>query len=141
MARRGSPELDRLVRDLRELPRSVRRELKPALRRVADATANDMRRRSAWSSRIPGAVSVQHQPGAAAGEGFRIAVDASKAPHARPWEGNGRNGLRHRVFGRDVWVTEPARKFFFVSVDAGQQRLNAEVATAVQSAARRSGFR
>lgn len=137
--------LDALVAELGRIPVELRRQLRPALRRAAEPILRDAQRRAAWSTRIPGAITVrtsfsQRTPG------LRLRVDAGKAPHARPFEmGSQRaagGSLRHPVFGnRNVWVAQRTRPFFFPAVNAGRPAVMAETNAAVLAAARAAGFR
>ena len=139
-------ELDRLVADLSGLPRNVRRQAQPALERAARPIERDMKQRASWSSRIPGAIRITTSRaglfGAKRAPGVRLIVDASKAPHARAFEGiaSGRATFRHPVYavaGRQrVWVAQKARPFFAPAIVAGQAGVIRAVDEAIQAAAR-----
>jgi hypothetical protein len=118
---------------LAAVPPKLRTELRRNFRQVAGPIVNDMRNRASWSSRIPGAISVQSKFGERSA-GVFIRVDSHKAPHARPYEvGQGRgNTFRHPVFGGPAWVTQQTRPFFFVAAKAHR----AEVVAAAQAALR-----
>lgn len=142
------PALDHLIVDLGEIPKHLRRELRPALRRAAGPILQDARRRASWSTRIPGAIRITtsfsgRRPG------VRLVVDSRKAPHARPYEmGSKRSrNLRHPVFADPdedredwTWVNEPRRPFFFPSVNDGKPGVVAESNAAVLAAVRARGF-
>lgn len=145
-----APELDRIIADFGKFPANVTRELRPALRKAAQPILRDAKQRASWSTRIPGAISL----GASftsRNPGVRLRVDASKAPHARPYEfGSGRNrNLRHPVFGRGgpanrrrwMWTEQQPRPFFFPAVHAGADGVVDETNAAVLAAARSAGFR
>lgn len=144
-------DLQELILDLGGLPDEVRRQLRPALRKAAQPILADARRRSSWSSRIPGAISVKVSL-TARNPGVRLVVDSRKAPHARPYEMGSKRAafgtLRHPVFAdpnksRDdwTWVNERTRPFLFASADAGREGVMRESAAAVIAAARTAGFR
>lgn len=136
-----APELDRLIADFGQFPDDLRKELRPAMRRAAEPILRDAKRRASWSSRIPGAIRLvasftKRSPG------VRLRVDLKKAPHARAFEGLTSGAtFRHRVYGRDVWVTQRARPFFFPAVQAGSEAVMAEANAAVLAAARSAGFK
>lgn len=112
----------------------LRGALRQAFRQAANPIVADMRNRASWSSRIPGAISVQSKFGPNVA-GVFIRVDSSKAPHARAYElgqGPGASTFRHPVFGTDRWVTQETRPFFFAAGKAHR----AEVVAAAQSALR-----
>jgi hypothetical protein len=95
---------------------SVRRNLRAAVREEGQATLAEIRARASWSSRIPSATSIAITLGVKSAS-VRIRVDKKKAPHARPFEkGNDGGRLRHPVFGRGGWATEPTRPFFFSAI-------------------------
>ena len=141
-----SGELDRLVADLSKLPREVRRQVIPALERAARPIERDMKRRASWSTRIPGAISVETSSGGLFGArrapGVRLRVDSRAAPHARPLEGFSRPVFRHPVYGnRQVWVSQRARSFFAPAIRAGEAGVVRAVDEAVQAATRNTAFR
>lgn len=148
----GRDELQELILDLGKVPAEVRRELRPALVRAAQPMLADARGRASWSSRIPGAISVQVSL-ASRNPGVRLVVNSAKAPHARPYEmgskRNGRGTLRHPVFADAArqtreewtWVSQRTRPFLFAAADAGREGVMRETAAALAAAARTAGFR
>lgn len=140
----GAP-LDLLIADLGKIPLELRRQLRPAMRRAAMPILADVRKRAAWSTRIPGAISIKTSFASTGSRaGVRLVVDSRKAPHARPLEqGSARNrNLRHPVFGnRDVWVEQTPRPFFFAAVRDGREQVAREASAAVLQAARLHGYR
>ena len=49
--------------------------------------------------------------------------------------------FRHRVYGRNAWVVQRARPFFFPAVRAGEAGVMQQTNAAVMAAARSAGFR
>ena len=140
MVDKSRTQFDKLAADFNRLPSKLRKELQPAFRRAGTAIVADAKSRASWSSRIPGAIRIDSSF-TSRNPGVRIVVDASKAPHARAIEGNGRTMFRHRVYGRNVWVPQQTRPFLFPAVRAGQERVLSESNVAVLAAARSAGFR
>lgn len=137
MAMPGREQFLQAARDLRDMPKEIRRELAPTLRRVAQPIAAQARANASWSSRIPGAIRV-----AVLKRGVSIRVSARKAPHARPYEGITGQTFRHPVFGdRDRWVAQRSRPFLEPAVKAHQAKVRDEIVKVVDDAARRHGFR
>jgi hypothetical protein len=134
--------LESLIADLGKVPVELRRELRPALVRAATPILRDAKDRSSWSSRIPGAIKLRLSL-SARNPGVRLVTDVAAAPHARPFEGQGDNRptFRHPVFGRDVWVQQRKRPFFFPAARAGAEGVMRESSAAVVAAARSAGFR
>lgn len=128
-----------LVRGFGKVPIELRKELRPRLRTSGERLRADMRRRAAYSSRIPGAIGLTVRF-TARGGGIRLTVNSRRAPHARVLErGNlaGRAAVfRHPVFGRDVWVTQPTRPFFFPALKAGRSQVKENVRGAVVASLR-----
>lgn len=136
--------LDALITDLGKMPVELARELRPALKKAAQPILQDAKRRAGWSSRVPGAITIKTSL-AQGKPGVRLVVDATKAPHARPFEfGSQRGGsyVRHPVFGnREIWVQQRTRPFFFPAVREGASEVAEQSSAAVMAAARSAGFR
>lgn len=107
----------------------VPKELRPAIRRAVNEAASgfmaDVKADASWSSRIPAAVRTKTSFSQRA-PGVRVYVDASRAPHARPYEGMAKGGnerlFRHPVYGnREAWVTQATRPFFRPNVEKHRQ--------------------
>lgn len=132
-------ELQALIRDLGAIPPALRRELRPGMLRAAQPVLQEMRRRSSWSSRIPGAISMT-QAGTTFGVRFR--VDSGRAPHARPYENDGSPGtFRHPVYGnRENWVSQAARPFFYGSVADKADEVRDAIGDIVMQVAHEHGF-
>ena len=142
-SRSGAAEVARLVADFGKMDTTLRRLIRPALKRAAQPMLADAKRRAAWSTRIPGAIRISTSlSGPRAGVSIR--VDSKKAPHARPFEGitDRRDSFRHPVFGdREVWVTQKDRPFLAPAAEAGMPRATEEIARAVDYMAKLHGFR
>ncbi|MGW4426430.1 HK97 gp10 family phage protein [Streptosporangium sp. NPDC004631] len=136
-------EIQRLIADLRRVPSELRAELRPAVQRAAREVLAEARSRASWSSRIPGAMRVSVRfTGPAAGAS--VIVSATRAPHARPYEGLTTRGgdFRHPVFGnRDRWVPQAARPFLFPAARATREQVVREIDQAVERVLRRTGWR
>jgi hypothetical protein len=141
MARGYRGPLDQLIADLGKIPAETRRQLRPAMKRAAEPILTDAKRRASWSTRIPKAITLRVSFQAGSRAGVRLVTDANKAPHARPFEsGSGRNrNLRHRVFGKDIWVEQSTRPFFFPAARAGEDEVRRQARLAVLTAARTAG--
>ncbi|MBO4272385.1 HK97 gp10 family phage protein [Microbispora triticiradicis] len=135
-------EIRRVLNVFGPLPAEIRRELRPALRRVTEPVAAQARANASWSTRIPGAIRVTTSFTRKTA-GVAITVSGRKAPHARSYEHLGRPGsFRHPVFGnRDRWVSQAARPFLFSAVAGADGELVRETGRVVEAAARKHGFR
>lgn len=112
------PGIRALVGELGDLPTAVRANLRREFVGVGDAALASARGNASWSSRIPGAISVRASASQAR-SGVFLRVDASRAPHARPYEGLSRGGsFRHPVYGTDRWVSQSVRPFLVPAVRA-----------------------
>lgn len=133
-------QLQKLIKDLGEIPPAVRRELRPALRRAVKPAVDQVKRNASWSSRIPAATKLSTSFGRT--PGVTIRVDANKAPGARPIEHDGQPGtFRHPVYGnRHVWVSQPARPFFYRAVEATADQIRDEIGDAIERIAKDHGF-
>lgn len=137
----SSPDMDQVITDLRAIPREVRKELRPVLKRAGEGAATAARAHASWSTRIPGAIRVavrygQQRPG------VTLRVSAGRAPHARAFEGLGRPGvIRHPLFGdREHWFAQARRPFAWPAVSSRRAEIERNVASVVEMAARRHGF-
>lgn len=112
-------DVERFIKHFGDVPKDIKKEIRPALRAAGRVVADDAKRRAAWSTRIPKATRVsvsfaKRKPGVS------VIVDRKKAPHARPYEHGGRPGrFRHPVYGnRRVWVPQQARPFLEPAMQA-----------------------
>lgn len=136
-------EVRDFIKDFGKVPKDFRSELRPALRVIGNEVRAEAQRRSAWSKRIPAATRVsvgftKRNPGVS------VVVNRVKAPHARPLENRGLNGMfRHPVFGHKdrKWEEQPARPFLAPAAEAKADNAAAKVADVWDIAARRAGFR
>lgn len=128
------------VRALGKAGPELRKELRPQLRAAGSVIRNDMRSRSAYSSRIPGAIGMTLRFDARGG-GIRFSVNAKRAPHARVLERGNLGGrattFRHPVFGRDWWVSQATRPFFFPALIAGRGVVKQRISDAVKASLRK----
>lgn len=135
-------EIRKLAKDIGRFPAELRKELRPALKKAAEPIAAGARSRAAWSSRIPGAISLRARLGTR-DPGVSLRVLGSRAPHGRAYEGiRGNSVFRHPVFGhRDRWVEQPTRPYAAPAVEAGAGGVLTAAAEAVTEVARDLGFR
>lgn len=133
-----------VARDLARIPENLRAATRTKLRAAGSTVMQMAGANASWSSRIPGAMSLQtsltgRSPGVA------IVVNTAKAPHARPFEGIVADTWRHPVFeisGRPtVWVQQAARPYLLPAARAGYDVVVAGVEEAVDEALSKSGFR
>lgn len=133
MIRIGSGEITSFRKALQNVPAEFRREVRPHIRRAADGLLQQVRANASWSTRIPAATRLKVSF-TQRGGGISVITDSKAAPHARPLEGGsqGRRGVnRHPVFGRDTWVDQPTRPFFFPAVRQHEDRVVSEVQQAL----------
>lgn len=137
MGMSGQVSVRALGRLLDGVPDDVRRELRPALRRAGELIRAESQARSSWSTRIPAAHSVRTRF-TGKRPGVIVAVDAARAPHARPYEGLTTRGdtFRHPVFGDDdiAWVSQPTRPYLFPAAEATRNEATNLIADAVRRA-------
>lgn len=135
-------EIERLIHDMGRIPDDLRKKLRPKLREAGRLVADDAKLRSAWSTRIPRAISVRTSF-TKTRPGVSVVVDRKKAPHARPFEHGGSEGtFRHPVFGnRRIWVSQVARPFLAPAFEARNEEAGRRITDAVDDATRDAGFR
>lgn len=142
MPNAGRDQFQRAVADLSAIPKEIRKDLTPALRKVGEKAAADARRRADWSTRIPGAIRVRVLYGKRT-QGVLLQVSRKKAPHARPYEGisSGSRVFRHPFFGdRERWYAQRTKPFLKPAALAAADEARGEVIKVVDAAARRHGF-
>jgi hypothetical protein len=137
MADDFSRQLAQASRELRNMSRDVRKELRPKIREAAEPMVAAARANASWSTRIPAAIRLSNTR-----RGVSIRVSSKKAPHARPYEGiTGSGQFRHPVFGhRDRWVSQKTRPFLDPAVAKHRGRVQRALLELVEDAARRNGF-
>jgi hypothetical protein len=122
---------------LRDVPAELRPELRRNILDAAGVIAATARSNASWSSRIPDAISARVRFGT--GSAVQIVVNASKAPHARAFEGIGQRGgtFRHPVFGRDIWVEQQQRPFLIPAVRQHEDQAVRGVQSAIDAVFKR----
>ncbi len=132
----------RLQRDLKDLGPEIRKDFNNEIKGIAGKIVSDAKANAAWSTRIPGALSVSVTAS-------RVGVKASrrKAPHARAFEGVRRAGFgavrefRHPVYGnRNVWVSQPTRPFLAPAIRENQAGFFDAAQESIVNAARTVGW-
>jgi hypothetical protein len=138
----GAAEIRWFVKQFDHFPKEIRQQLRPKLRAIGTTALASVRAQAAWSTRIPSATRLKiglskRNPGIA------IEVNRQKAPHARPYEHDGREGtFRAPFFGdRDRWYSHPARPFLLPGARPHFERVDREIKQVVDEAARKAGFR
>lgn len=121
---------DAFAKQIADVPKNLRKELRPRLRKAAERIVTTARSNASWSSRIPAALRVEVR----ARSGVQIVADKATAPHARLYEfGQDRRGFRHPVFGNmDVWVQEQTRPFLIPAVVQHGQNVVQEIQEAIE---------
>lgn len=135
-------EIRRLIDDLGKIPKELKVQLRPGLRKAGEAVRDQARANASWSRRIPAATRVsvgftKRNPGVS------VQVTRSRAPHARPLEHGGLPGsFRHPVFGhRDRWVSQRARPFLARAAEQKAPQAERDIADVVDRVTREAGFR
>ncbi len=118
---------------LSDFPRKIRAEMRPRLVEAGNHTADDMRRRAATSTRIPGAIKVTASFAMGARQGVKVSVDHVRAPHAFVHAQT--TTFRHPVFGRDRWVSQQPLNYWVPAIKAGGRETRAQMAEAIRAAA------
>lgn len=138
----GAAKIRWFVKQFDKFPKDVRQDLRPKLKEIGSAALASVRAHAAWSTRIPSATRLQiglskRNPGLA------IVVNRNKAPHARPYENNDRDGTFGAPFfgDRDRWYQHPARPFLYRGARPHFERIDGEIEDVVDEAARTAGFR
>jgi hypothetical protein len=138
----GTAELKAFIGEFGKLPKEIRDELRPKLRKTGQAALASVRAKAAWSTRIPRATRLSVSL-AKSRPGLSIVVNRKKAPHARPHEHGGKPGtFRAPLFGnRRRWYSHRARPFLEPGARPHFERVDNEIRDAVDEAARKAGFR
>lgn len=135
-----APDLRQLYTDLKAADGNLQILLRRAIKEAAQSVADAAKAGSSWSKRIPDAVKLKVSFSARS-TGVSVEVDGKKAPHARPIDHAGKSGtFRHRVFGTDTWVEQPARPFFASAVDAKDPEIERRILKVADDLARQAGF-
>ena len=108
----------------RDIALAFNRSLDPAGDIVADEA---VRLIAPFSKRIPGRIKRRRS-----GTRVRVIAGGDKAPHAAALDNRGKNGtFRHRVFGQDVWVNQPAHPFLEPAAESKQDEVGSIITEAV----------
>lgn len=131
----GQDTIKNLSKNLEKVPHNTRQEVRGALLKAGQLVVTEAKARSAWSTRIPGAISTTARI-TGSKPGVIIRVSQAKAPHARPYEGITQGAtFRHPVFfvsdKRNVWVTQQTRPFLFRAVGTQREAVKDQIASAV----------
>lgn len=131
-------QLQILIRDLGAIPPAVQKTMRPAVLKVGRPVLAQMRANAGWSRRIPAATSMTAS-GTSSGVQFR--VNATRAPHARPYEGLSGSPFRAPLFGdREHWYPHDARPFFYRAVEQHADQVANSLADVVTEVAQQHGF-
>ncbi|MBC6458425.1 HK97 gp10 family phage protein [Actinomadura sp. HBU206391] len=134
-------ELRELIRDLHSIPREVREELRPSVLAAGGIVAEEARRNSSWSTRIPDAIWVSGRFSGGNSAGVRVAVNIRKAPHAPFYEGPPAV-FYHSLYGnRRHWYPEAARPFLKVALVSKADEATEVIDDMVAHVLQRHGFR
>lgn len=139
---RGALEIRAFAKRFDRFPADVRKGLRQELRGIGNKALFSVRAKAIWSTRIPRATRLKI--GASRrNPGLAIEVDRHKAPHARPYENDDRDGtFRAPFFGdRSRWYEHRARPFLVRGARPWFETTDREVKDVVDEAARRAGFK
>lgn len=135
-------EIRRLIDDLGKIPKELKAELRPGLRKAGEAVRDQARVNASWSKTIPPATRVsvgftKRNPGVS------VQVNKNRAPSARPLENRGQQGIvRHPTFGhKDRWVSQPARPFLAPAAQEKAPEAERDIADVVDKVTRHAGFK
>lgn len=138
----GAEEIRWFAKQLGHMPTDIRQDLRPKLKEIGQAALLSVRAKAAWSTRIPSATRLsiglsKRNPGLA------IVVNKNRAPHARPYENNDRDGTFAAPFfgDRSRWYEHRARPFLYRGARPHFERIDGEIKDVVDEAARKAGFR
>lgn len=130
-------ELQRLLRDLSEAPRSIQTGTRRVMRQVGADVLADAKSNAGWSTQIPAAMGMRVTLAAGA-PGVELRVDTKAARHGRVMEGFSGLVFRHPVFAREgraqVWVSQTARPYLTPAVNEGAEQFRREAAEAASEA-------
>jgi hypothetical protein len=130
-------DAQRLSSDLRTAAGRLPDALRRGVRAAAEPVAAGIRAEAAWSTRIPGAVSVRVEGNAAV-----VSIDSRIAPEAGPLNNRGQAGtFTHPVYGNDWTVEQQARPFLVEGALRGQAEADRRVAAMLTQWERNAGFK
>ncbi len=135
-------DIAQLVRDLRKLPKEMKRQLRKDIRKAAQPALRKAKSNASFSTRIPAATRTVTSF-SSRNPGVRLETNARRAPHAKALENQGREGyFRHPVFGnRGNWANQRAQPYLWPAVRDSAHQIVGDIDKAVLSAARKVGFR
>lgn len=138
----GAEEIRWFAQQLGKMPKDIRQDLRPKLKTIGQAALASVRARAAWSTRIPSATRLSIGL-SKSNPGIAISVNKKRAPHARPYENNDSDGtFRAPLFGnRDRWFAHAARPFLVRGARPHFERVDEDIKTVIDEAARKAGFR
>lgn len=126
---------------LRKIPAEFKREARGLLRAAGQTVLGDAKQRaSAFSTRIPGALSLRvtttgKRPGVA------VVASLKKAPIARAMEGFLDPSWKHPVFGdRNWWVEQDAHPYLWPAMQAAGAQLSQDIKDVINDVHRRAGL-
>jgi hypothetical protein len=131
-----------LIRDLREVPKDVRKGVRIEIREKGSEVLRLAKANAAWSRRIPRATRLSVKFGKS-GPGVAITTSGARAPHAIHYENRGRPGaFRHPLFGnRERWYSQPARPYLGPAMDVEGPRAVRGIARVIDRALFANRFR
>jgi hypothetical protein len=128
-----------LATKLGSMPVALRARLRPTVKAAAASVAAQAKVNAAFSTRIPGAISVRSSRGTdVSGATATIRVSAAKAPHARVLEEGNTNAtstttFRHPVYGHDTWVPQDMHPFLKPALDSKRAAIFTEIIAAIET--------
>lgn len=135
-----------LARDLARIPVELRKEVRPRLREAGQSVMDAAKGNAAWSSRIPGSLTLRTSFSERQA-GVFIEANAKRAPHARVYEGMVSDTFRHPVFQRSgqsrrqtPWVEQAARPFLWPAAQGGYEVVAEALGEAVDAVLAAHGF-
>jgi hypothetical protein len=132
-------EVRSLARRLATIPKEFRGETRKAIRSVGQEMLRDGQRNAAWSSRIPGSMTMRVSF-AGRRPGVSVRASLESAPHARVYEGILGDTFRHPLYGRDVWFSQQARPYLLPAVQAANEALVEDITRIVDEIHRKAGL-
>lgn len=137
-----SSDLSKLYADLKGVEGNLRVELRHGVVAGMKPMQAAVKSAASFSTRIPGSIKTKTSFSARKAS-VAIFADPNIAPEAAPINNKGKGGtFRHPVYGnRDVWVSEKARPFFTEPIRAHLPDAERAILAAMDTVARKAGFR
>jgi hypothetical protein len=140
----GTADLRKFVQSfVGKFPKELAREIKPLVRDAGLEILATAKSNSSWSRRIPRSLKLTVSLSRRSA-GLSLTSNRRIAPAGRPLENLGRPGMiRHPVNpSKTVWVSQPARPWFFSSDDdIAARKIDRKIGTAVDRITRTHGFK